>query len=61
MQRYVGPVSGQKQMTPVVEIGKKMEEAEKEGDLVGEPALSIKVVPQDLSDTRPPGSIHQLI
>jgi hypothetical protein len=39
------PTNGQKFLTPVVELGKKLEEAEEKGDPVGGPALSINLNP----------------
>jgi hypothetical protein len=41
-------------------IGKWMEEAEEEGDLMGGAAVSINLDPWDLSDTRPPTK-HQTL
>jgi hypothetical protein len=42
--RYLHPTNGQKQLTPVVELG-RLKEAEEEGNPVGEPAISINLVP----------------
>jgi hypothetical protein len=55
------PTNGQKQMTPVVELGKdwkNLEEAEKEGDPVEGPAISINLDSRDLSNTGPPTRQH---
>jgi hypothetical protein len=41
-------------------ITKRQEEAKKEGNHVGGPAVSINLDPQDLSNTEP-GSIYQLV
>jgi hypothetical protein len=42
----------------VVEIREKLEEAEEESNLEGEPAVPINLDPQDLSDTGPPTRQH---
>jgi hypothetical protein len=46
--RYLHPTKGQKVLTPVVEFRERLEEAEEEGDPVGEPAASINLDPLDL-------------
>jgi hypothetical protein len=51
------PTNGQKQLTPVVELG-KAEKAEEKGDAVGRPAVSINLDPRDLSNTGPPTRQH---
>jgi hypothetical protein len=43
---YLHPTNGQKQLTPVVELGKV-----EKSDPVGGPAVSINLDPQDLSNT----------
>jgi hypothetical protein len=48
---------GQKQLTPVVELG-EAKEAEEKGDPVGGPAVSINLDPRDLSNTGPPNRQH---
>jgi hypothetical protein len=55
------PTNGQKQLTPVVELG-KLREAEEKGDSVGGPAVSINLDPGDLLTLdHQTASIHQLI
>jgi hypothetical protein len=39
-------------------IREKLEEAEEEGDPVGQPAVSINLLPWGLSDTEPPTGQH---
>jgi hypothetical protein len=51
--RYLHPTNGQKQLTPVVELG-RLKEAEEKGDPVGRPAVSINLDSQDLSNTGSP-------
>jgi hypothetical protein len=58
---YLYPTNGQKQLTPVVELG-KLREAEEKGDSVGGPAVSINLDPGDLLTLdHQTASIHQLI
>ena len=52
------PTNGQKLLTPVVKIRKNLEEDEVEGNSVGGPAVSINLVPGDLSDTEPSTRQH---
>jgi hypothetical protein len=47
------PIIGQKQLTPVVELG-RMKEAEEKDDSVGGPAVLVNLKPQDLSNIGPP-------
>jgi hypothetical protein len=47
----------QKQLTPVVELG-KLKDFEEKGDPVGGPAILISLDPQDLSNTGPPNRQH---
>jgi hypothetical protein len=57
--RYLHPTNGQKQLTPVVELGKATRRrAEEKGEPVGGPAVSINLDPQDLSNTGPPNRQH---
>lgn len=42
----------------MTELGEKLEEAEKEGGLIGRPAFSIVLEPQDFSDTESPARQH---
>jgi hypothetical protein len=56
--RYLHPSNGQKLLTPVIELGKKLEEAKEESNPVEGPAISIKLDPRDLSDTMPPIRQH---
>jgi hypothetical protein len=60
--RYLHPTNGRKLLTLVVELGKKLEEVEEEGDPGGGPAVSIKLDPK-ISQTldHQADSIHQLI
>jgi hypothetical protein len=51
------PTNRQKPGTPVVELQKKLEEAE-EGSHIRRPAVSTTLNPQNLSDTEPPTSQH---
>jgi hypothetical protein len=55
------PTNEQKQLFPVVELG-RLKEAEEKGDSVGGPAVSI-ILDLEISQTmdHQPGSIHQLI
>jgi hypothetical protein len=55
--RYLHPTNGQKQLAPVVELGRP-KEAEKRGEPVGGPAVSITLDPRDLSNTGPPNRQH---
>jgi hypothetical protein len=52
--RYLHPTNGQKHLTPVVEIKKRLKEVKEKGDPVGGPAVSINLNPQDLSNTGSP-------
>jgi hypothetical protein len=59
--RYLLPTNGQKQLTPIVELG-KAERSWGEGWSCRGPAVSINLDFPDLSNTGPPHStIHQLI
>ena len=49
--------NGQKQLTPVVELG-RLKEAVEKGDSVRGPAVLINLDPQDLSNTGPPKRQH---
>jgi hypothetical protein len=51
------PANGQKQLTPVLELG-SLKEAEEKGDSVRGPAVSINMDPQDLSNNEPPNRKH---
>jgi hypothetical protein len=58
--RYLHPINGQKQLTPVVELG-KAEEAEEKGNTVGGSAVSINLYPpspRDLPNTGAPNRQH---
>jgi hypothetical protein len=48
------PTNGQKQLTPVVELG----EAEEKSNPVGGPAVSINLDPRDLSNIGPPNTVY---
>jgi hypothetical protein len=54
---YLHPTNGQKQLTPVVKLG-KLKEAEEKGDSVGGPAVSINLDPRDLSNIGSPNREH---
>jgi hypothetical protein len=42
---YLHPTNRQKLLTPVVELGEKLEEGEEEGDPIGRSAISTKLDP----------------
>jgi hypothetical protein len=52
--RYLHPTNEEKLGTPVVELGKKLEEAEEEGDPIGRQAVITNLDPKDLSYSEPP-------
>jgi hypothetical protein len=51
------PTNGQKQLTPIVELG-KAKEAEEKGNPLGGPTVLINLDHQDLSNTGPPNRQH---
>jgi hypothetical protein len=51
------PINGQKQLAPVVELG-RLKEAEEKGDPVGGPTVSFNLDPRDLSNTGLPSRQH---
>jgi hypothetical protein len=60
--RYLHPTNGVKLGTPVVALGKRLEEAEEEGDPIGRSESQLTWTPE-ISQTlsHQPGSIHQLL